>query len=58
MNKGARDFQRWKACTRKRAFHTEAEAIQKGQRHYRCRYCGFWHRSGALTKLIVNLSRK
>ena len=57
MNKGAKDFNRWKACTRKRAFETQAEAFQKGQSCYRCKFCGKWHRSGALTKLIVQLSK-
>jgi hypothetical protein len=56
-NKGARDFQLWKSCTRKTAFETEAAAFQKGQRSYLCRHCGKWHRSGALTKLIVTLSK-
>jgi hypothetical protein len=56
QNKGARDFQLWKSCQRKRRFATEAEAVQKGQSHYHCKHCGGWHRSGALTKLIVQLS--
>ena len=56
-NKGARAFQLWKYCQRKRAYESEAEAFQKGQRTYRCKYCGKWHRSGALTKFIVQLSR-
>ncbi len=57
MNKGAKDFNRWKSCIRKRAYDTEAEAFQKGQSSYRCKFCGKWHRSGALTKLIVQLSK-
>jgi hypothetical protein len=48
---------RWKSCQRKRAYATEAEAIQKGQRHYHCKHCGKWHRSGALAKFINQLER-
>jgi hypothetical protein len=57
-NKGAREFRLWKSCIRKKRFATEAEAFQKGQRSYQCRHCGGWHRSGALTKIIVQLAHR
>ena len=38
------------ACDRKVAFETEAEAVQPGQLHYHCRYCGKWHRSGSAVR--------
>lgn len=57
MNKGRRDFLKWKACGRKRAYETEAEAFQKGQQTYLCRYCGKWHRSGALRTLIERVKK-
>jgi hypothetical protein len=57
MNKGARDFKRWKTCERKKKFESADAAFQKGQHVYQCRYCGKWHRSGALTKFIVQLTK-
>jgi hypothetical protein len=57
MNKGARDFNRWKSCARKRAFETPEAAFQKGQSAYQCNYCGKWHRSGALAKLVAAVSK-
>lgn len=38
------------ACDRKRAYETEAAAMQPGQMHYQCRYCGKWHRSGSAVR--------
>lgn len=44
----AREARRREAmCGSKRAFASEAAAWQRGQRVYRCPYCGHWHRSGA-----------
>jgi len=48
---------RWRDCERKKAFATEAEAFQKGQRSYRCPHCNMWHRSGILFKLANKLAR-
>jgi hypothetical protein len=47
-----------KACESKASYETEDEAMQKGQDHYRCRYCGKWHRSGAFRKLVNQLKRR
>jgi hypothetical protein len=57
MGKGATEFRKWKACERKRRYATQAKAFQKGQESYRCRYCGFWHRSGSLSKLAAKVSK-
>jgi hypothetical protein len=57
-NKGARDFQLWKSCQRKRRYNTEAEAYQKGQSTYHCKHCNGWHRSGALATLISRLTKQ
>ncbi|MDE2098703.1 MAG: hypothetical protein KGL39_15725 [Patescibacteria group bacterium] len=57
MKPGARSFQLWKSCQRKRAYPTKELAYQKGQQVYRCRHCGHWHRSGALAKLNAQLKR-
>lgn len=58
MNKGRKDFLKWKACERKRAYDTKEDAFQKGQQSYLCRYCGKWHRSGELGKLVARLLGK
>lgn len=42
-----------KMCLGKTRYETEAEAIQKGQRHYACPHCKGWHRSGQLAELIA-----
>lgn len=53
-----KEAKRLKACESKVAYETEAEAVQKGQDHYRCRYCGKWHRSGAFRKLVNELRKR
>ena len=58
MNKGAKDFQRWKACGRKRRFESLEEAYQKGQSTYKCRYCGGWHRATAPEGTLRKLTRE
>ena len=52
-----RERRKWQACLRKRAYDTEENAHQSGQVHYRCSYCGKWHRSGQLTTLIATIRR-
>jgi hypothetical protein len=47
---------RERSCTRKASFASKAEAFQKGQRSYKCRFCGLWHRSGAFAKFVSDLS--
>lgn len=44
-----------KMCLNKVAFETQELAYQKGQANYKCKYCGKWHRSGQMTKFIVQL---
>lgn len=44
-----------KMCLDKEQFETEAEAYQKRQKSYKCKHCGKWHRSGQMTKFIVQV---
>lgn len=39
------EMRRQRSCTRKRAFDTREDAVQKGSVPYRCHYCGKWHRA-------------
>ena len=48
---------KWRTCERKKAYDSEKEAEIKNQTTYRCRYCGKWHRSGSLTRLINRLKK-
>jgi hypothetical protein len=57
MNKGRRDFLRWKSCERKARYETEEAAYQQGQTTYRCRYCHKWHRTGGVDKLAKMLRK-
>lgn len=43
-------------CANKKAFDSEGDARQKGQRHYQCPYCNKWHRSGSLAKFIAAMT--
>lgn len=52
-----RERKRDRMCTFKMRFATEAEARQKGQRHYHCPHCGGWHRSGSLATLAAKVAR-
>ena len=45
-------------CTDKVAFETKESAYQKGQQCYQCKYCGKWHRSGKIAKLIAQVNKK
>jgi len=47
-----------KMCLNKKAFETEEEAFQSGQRIYKCKHCGKWHRSGQLATFIAEIKRK
>lgn len=44
-----------KMCLNKKAFETEEEAFQQGQRIYQCKHCGKWHRSGQMATFIAEL---
>lgn len=48
---------RKKMCEYKKAYETELAATSPTQRHYRCPYCHFWHRSAALYKLTKKVER-
>lgn len=58
MNKGHRDFLRWKSCERKARFQTEAAAKQKGQRAYLCPICKHWHRTSNLAGYAIPIDRR
>lgn len=45
-------------CDDKKAYDTEEESVQKGQRNYLCKYCNKWHRSGNFTEFVVKLQNK
>lgn len=45
-------------CDDKKAYDTEEESVQKGQRNYLCKHCGKWHRSGNFAALVVKLQNK
>jgi hypothetical protein len=49
---------RYSSCERKRVFDTREEAFQKGQEVYHCKYCGKWHRTGQIHKLVSFSKRK
>lgn len=51
---------RYWSCDRKRGYLTEDDAYQHGQKAYRCRFCGLWHRSGASAKFYnqINAGRR
>jgi hypothetical protein len=36
----------FRGCAMKRAYATEADAVEAGSRVYICPWCGNWHRSG------------
>jgi len=59
--KAARRKRNWmRHCGRKRKFNTEEEARnfqQPPAEAYKCKSCGFWHRSETLNA-IVNISSK
>ncbi len=47
-----------KMCEDKVAFETEEEAFQKGQKTYKCNYCGKWHRSSKFAMFVNQLHWK
>ncbi len=49
--------QRQRGCESKVAYPTPEAAFQKGQEFYLCKYCGKYHRSGKLAKLIAETRR-
>ena len=46
-----------KACLNKAVFETKDLAYQKNQQSYQCKHCGKWHRSGKMTKFIVQIKK-
>lgn len=52
------EMHRLRSCERKAGFDTEEAAFQKGQSIYICQYCGKWHRSGWLGKLVARVRKK
>ena len=42
-----------RSCEDKARFKTKDDAYQKGQEVYKCKFCGGWHRSGALAKTLA-----
>jgi len=47
------ELRRRRSCQRKKAFDTEEEAAAyPGQTPYLCRFCGKWHRTSQLVKLV------
>lgn len=58
----AQDFKQWKACGRKKRYATQPEAsvaaTQFHQQQYRCRYCGGFHLTSALTKTLTAIRSK
>jgi len=53
-----RELRKYNMCTRKVKYKTEEDAYIKNQKYYKCPYCGYWHRSGSLTRLNVILERR
>jgi hypothetical protein len=43
---------RERSCESKRRYATKEEAYCKNQEVYRCKYCGGWHRSGVLFRVV------
>lgn len=48
---------RLRGCESKVAYPSPEAAFQKGQTFYRCKWCGQYHRSGKLAKLIAETNR-
>jgi hypothetical protein len=44
-----------KMCLNKRKFKTKEAAYLKGQRVYKCKFCGKWHRSGQQARIISEI---
>lgn len=51
-------LRRERMCSRKVRFSDLAEAVQRGQRVYACGYCGGWHRSGSLQRLMAKVRQR
>ena len=49
---------RKKSCDSKTKFDSPQEAYQKGQTFYLCKYCGKYHRSGSLSRLIAFVRKR
>jgi hypothetical protein len=41
-----------KMCLDKHPYETAEEAFDKHQKTYKCPYCGKWHRTGQLDRLV------
>lgn len=58
LNRKQREIEkRNKMCLNKRQFETKADAYQKGQESYKCKYCGKYHRSGKTSKFISQIKK-
>jgi hypothetical protein len=49
---------RQRSCTYKVAYDNESDAYQKGQRYYKCDYCGKFHRTGQLGTIISEIRKR
>jgi hypothetical protein len=59
LSKAAHEERRkHKMCLDKHAYNTPEEAFDKHQKIYKCPYCGKWHRSGQLDRLVHVLRGK
>jgi len=47
-----------KMCEDKKQYETNEASFQKGQKSYKCNYCGKWHRSGQMGKFIAQLNKR
>lgn len=47
-----------RGCDGKAAFPSKDAAFQKGQRSYKCQFCGQWHRSGSFLTVVKKSGRK
>lgn len=50
-----KDRRKEKGCTSKKSYDTKEEAFQKGQKTYKCKYCGKFHRSGKMSKFLYEM---
>jgi len=54
------DRKKWKGCESKKKFDNEDESKffnNVEAKSYRCKYCGFWHRTEAFNTLVNTLKK-
>lgn len=56
--KAQEERRRERMCGRKTAYESRAAAETKGQEVYECPYCGKWHRTSKVSRLVAKLKRK